>query len=90
MLTEHIKRLGGTPSGGTGAFYDKLMARDGLAAQLSLLDRGQTAVVRMLADMLPRLRDDALHTDLQDMHDVHVENLSRASREALPFIEKDL
>ncbi len=87
MLRSHIKRLGGTPSDATGAFYDKLINREGLAAQMSLLDRGQSAVVRMLAEMLPRLRDDALHADLQDMHDVHVDNIADANRQAAPFIE---
>lgn len=86
MLRRHIECLGGTPSDATGVFYEKLMARDGLAAQMSLLDRGQSAVVRMLAEMLPRLRDDALHADLQDMHDVHVDNISTANRRAAPFI----
>ena len=86
MLRAHIGRLGATPSDATGAFYEKLLARDGLAAQISLLDRGQNAVVRMLADMLPRLRDEALHADLQDMHDVHVTNIANANRLAEPFV----
>ena len=46
MLRSHVQRLGGTPTDVTGVFYEKLMAREGLAAQLKLLDRGQSAVVR--------------------------------------------
>jgi len=87
MLRRHIKRLGGTPSDATGAFFEKLITREGLAAQFSLLDRGQSAVVRMLAEMLPRLRDEALQADLQEMHDVHVDNISHANREAVAFTE---
>lgn len=85
MLGRHVRRLGGTPSRATGTFYDKLLAREGLAAQMTLLDRGQSAVVRLLAEMLPRLRDPELQADLEDMHDVHVANLARtapANREA--------
>lgn len=87
MLRENIKRLGGTPSDVTGGFYEKLVTREGLAAQMSLLDRGQSAVVRMLAEMLPRLRDEDLYADLKDMHDVHVDNIANANRRAAAFIE---
>ena len=87
MLRKHIRRLGGTPSAATGAFFEKLTAREGLAAQFSLLDRGQSAVVRMLAEMLPRLGDEDLHADLLEMHDVHVDNIARANEQAAGFIE---
>jgi len=87
MLRGHIKRLGGTPSDATGVFFEKLVTREGLTAQMDLLDRGQSAVVRMLSDMLPRLRDDVLLADMQDMHDVHVDNIANANRRAAPFIE---
>lgn len=87
MLRRHIRRLGGTPSDATGVFFDKLITREGLAAQFSLLDRGQSAVVRMLAEMLPRLRDDELHADLLEMHDVHIDNIAHANQQAEAFIE---
>jgi hypothetical protein len=32
------------------------------------------------------LRDEALHDDLQNMHDVHVKNIANANRQAEPFI----
>jgi hypothetical protein len=60
MLRGHIGRLGGRPSEETGAFYEKLMARQGLAAQLALLDRGQSAVVRMIDEAMPRIADPSL------------------------------
>ena len=57
MLRSHVQRLGGTPTDVTGVFYEKLMAREGLAAQLKLLDRGQSAVVRMIDETMPRIAD---------------------------------
>lgn len=87
MLRTHVQRLGGTPSDATGAFYEKLLAREGLAAQMSLLDRGQSAVVDMLTEMLPRLRDDALLTDLQEMRAVHIDNIEAANQQAAAFLQ---
>ncbi|MCR9259857.1 MAG: DUF6306 domain-containing protein [Pseudomonadaceae bacterium] len=89
MLRGHIKRLGGIPSDATGTFFEKLITREGLGAQISLLDRGQSAVVRMLAEMLPRLQDDDLYTDLQEMHDVHVVNIEKANQQVAPFVESE-
>lgn len=79
MLRRHIKRLGGTPTDKTGVFYDKLMAKPTFAAQLSLLDRGQGAVVKMLEEMLPRLSDAELRQELLEMRDVHVVNIRRCA-----------
>jgi hypothetical protein len=79
MLTGHVVRLGGAPSTATGVFFDKLMARETLAARMALLDRGQSAVVRMLDEMLPRVADQELAEDLQQMRDVHVQNLARCA-----------
>lgn len=89
MLRHHIVRLGGTASDSTGAFYDKLVNREGLEAQLSLLDRGQSAVVRMLSEMLPRLRDEKLQADLKEMLEVHVDNIANANQFAAPYLKKD-
>ena len=79
MLRSQVQRLGGRASDVTGVFYQKLMARDGLAAQLALLDRGQSAVVRAIEQMLPRIADAALHADLVEMRDVHVRNIARCA-----------
>jgi hypothetical protein len=76
MLRSHVQRLGGTATDVTGVFYEKLMAREGLAAQLKLLDRGQSAVVRSIEEMLPRIADAALRDDLVEMRDVHVRNIA--------------
>ena len=76
MLTGHIRRLGGKATRKTGAFYGKLMGTDGLAAQLGLLDRGQGWVVRKLQESLPRIEDEALRADLQEMIDVHQANIA--------------
>jgi hypothetical protein len=80
MLSHHVTRLGATPSRATGVFYDKLKARETLADKLKLLDRGQSAVVRMLAEAIPRINDTALREDLEEMRDVHVRNIERCAR----------
>jgi len=79
MLRGHIERLGGEASRATGVFYEKLMAREGLAAKLKLLDRGQSAVVRAIDDALPRIDDALLAADLGEMREVHVRNIARCA-----------
>lgn len=77
MLYRHIVRLGGTPSGVTGAFADKLARSETLTARLQLLNRGQAWVVRELATALPQIEDHDLHADLTDMLRVHEANIAR-------------
>ena len=79
MLRGHVERLGGEATRETGVFFEKLMARDGLAAKLKLLDRGQSAVVRAIDDALPRIDDAALVADLTEMREVHVCNIARCA-----------
>lgn len=79
MLGHHLTRLGHVPSRKTGVFYEKLLARETLAARLQLLDRGQSAVVRMLDELLPSIRDPALEADLSEMRDTHVENIRKCA-----------
>ncbi len=79
MLGHHLTRLGHTPSRTTGVFYEKLRARETLEARIHLLDRGQSAVVRILDEMLPSIRDPDLLTDLTEMRDIHVENIRRCA-----------
>ena len=50
-----------------------------LAAQLKLLDRGQSAVVRMIDETMPRIADAALRDDLTEMREVHVRNIARCA-----------
>ncbi|HEX7034135.1 MAG TPA: DUF6306 domain-containing protein [Pseudomonadales bacterium] len=79
MLTRHIERLGGTPSRATGVFYEKLLSRPDPQARLRLLDRGQKAVVDMLDDLLGRTLDMELRRDLEEMREVHVQNIARCA-----------
>lgn len=84
MLRKHIKRLGGEPTDKTGVFYEKLMAKPTFASQLSLLDRGQGAVVKMIDEMLPRLDDPELVRELEEMREVHVVNIRRCAEVNVP------
>src|SRR3546814_7896767 len=81
MLAGQIKRLGGSPSGACGAFYDKVMALDEPVERLALLNRGQGWVVRKLDAMIPRVKDEVLRADLREMADSHVENIAERSEE---------
>jgi hypothetical protein len=45
---------------------------------IALLNRGQGWVVPMLTEMLPRVRDDALHRDLAEMLRAQEVNIERA------------
>lgn len=84
MLRRHVARLGGTPSRKTGLFHDKVMALDGIGPRLDLLNRGQGWVVRKLREALPRLHDEALRRDLQDMLTVHERNIQYCSELPIP------
>ncbi|MDE2073592.1 MAG: nitronate monooxygenase [Alphaproteobacteria bacterium] len=79
MLLGWVRRLGGTPSGQVGAFYDKAMAIAGIAERAAFINRGQGWVVRKLREILARVRDDSLHADLADMLKAHEENIARVN-----------
>lgn len=79
MLAGQIGRLGGTPSRRCGAFFDKAMAIEDPYERIAFLNRGQAWVVRKLAALLPRIRDDALHADLRHMHESHEANIATAA-----------
>ena len=76
MLLRHIARLDGQASPRMGAFHGKAMAIEGLEARLTFLNRGQGWVVRKLREMLPRVQDEALRGDLQEMLEAHVANIA--------------
>lgn len=78
MLASHIKALGQRPSMQVGAFHAKAMAIGDLYQRIEFLNRGQAWVVRRLREMLPRLRNDALHKDLSRMLLAHEANIDRA------------
>lgn len=76
MLGHHLTRLGYVPSRNVGVFYEKLAKRTTLDDKLRLLDRGQAAVVRVLDELLPSIRDSALYRDLEEMRATHVRNIA--------------
>ncbi|MBL8666040.1 MAG: hypothetical protein JNM48_01115 [Rhodospirillales bacterium] len=79
MLAAHIKRLGRPPSTRVGSFHGKAMAIADPFARIDFLNRGQGWVVRRLREMLPRLRDEALHQDLSAMLQAHEANIALAA-----------
>ena len=79
MLLKQLKILGAPASTQIGAFEGKAMAIDKLEERLAFLNRGQGWVVRKLKEMLPKVRDDALHRDLSDMLRSHEINIERAA-----------
>ncbi|HEX2812344.1 MAG TPA: DUF6306 domain-containing protein [Sphingopyxis sp.] len=79
MLSRQIRRLGGTPSRKCGAFRGKAMAIADPIERLAFLNRGQAWVVRRLAELMRRVRDDALHADLRDMLESHKVNIDSAA-----------
>ena len=79
MLLRRIKGLGGIASPRMGGFYAKAMAIDDLAARIAFLNRGQGWVVRKLGDIIPKVRDAALHEDLNHMLSSHIANITLAN-----------
>jgi len=79
MLSHHVSRLGGTPSHETGEFLEKLLKRPTLEAQMTLVDRGQRAVVGMVDAIIPCIDDPLLRQDLVAMRSEHIVNLARAA-----------
>jgi hypothetical protein len=84
MLIRHLKALGETPSTKVGAFYDKAMAIQDLAARTIFLTLGPGWVVRKLREMLPRVRDDRLHADFAEMLQSHEANIALANNVVHP------
>lgn len=62
-----------------GAFKDKALAIEALSDRIAFLNRGQGWVVRKFREMLPKVRDDALHSDLSEMLTSHEANIARAN-----------
>lgn len=79
MLASHIKALGEQPSPKVGAFYGKAMAIADLAERVTFLNRGQGWVVGKLREMLPRVRDNRLHTNFARMLRSHEANIALAN-----------
>jgi hypothetical protein len=83
-LTKQIRRLGGSPSAATGAFFDKIIALEEWPARFRLLDRGQRWVAKRIDEVLPQLDDAELTGFLIEMRDRHNENIDRCAK-ALPM-----
>lgn len=82
MLIGQIRRLSATPSRTRGAFAQKAMAIADPHERLVFLNRGQNWVVRKLAELTPRVRDDTLHAALRQMGESHILNIDAAKRVA--------
>jgi Domain of unknown function (DUF6306) len=78
MLMEHVRARGAVPSKRVGDFYDRAMAIGDVGERIDFLNRGQGWVVRKLREMIPRVRDNALHGDLVNMLESHVANIALA------------
>jgi hypothetical protein len=79
MLASALAALAASPSPATGTFYGKAMAITDMKERIAFLNRGQGWVVRKLREMLPRVRDDALHAKLAAMLQAHETNIARAA-----------
>jgi uncharacterized protein YeaO (DUF488 family) len=77
MLVAALRGLGAKPSPRIGAFYEKVMAIGDLPGRLALLIRGQSWVARKLREILPRVQDDSLRTNLAEMLAAHERNIRR-------------
>ncbi len=78
MLLRQLRVLGEPASPKVGAFQEKALAIADLRERIAFLNRGQGWVVRKLREMLPKVRDDGLHRDLQEMLQAHEANIARA------------
>lgn len=79
MLSTHIKRLGRPPSTRVGSFHARAMAIADPLERIAFLNRGQGWVARRLREILPRVRDEALHQDLSAMLQGHEDNIALAA-----------
>jgi hypothetical protein len=78
MLFEALEALKAKPSEVIGPFYDKASAIPDPLERIAFLNRGQAWVVRKLRDLTPKVRDDRLHRNLQEMLAAHEQNIALA------------
>ncbi len=76
VLYKTIQRLGGVASHDTGAFVQKTLAIDGLAARLQFVNKGQAWVVRKIEEVLPMVPDDLARSMLDEMRRSHIDNIA--------------
>jgi 5,10-methenyltetrahydrofolate synthetase len=75
ILSELVKKLGGTPSAATGDFLGKALAIEGRLARLQFLNRGQGWVARKIGEALPQVQQDYARVALSAMRDSHLLNI---------------
>ncbi|HEY1710784.1 MAG TPA: DUF6306 domain-containing protein [Rhizomicrobium sp.] len=51
-----------------------------MRARVAFINRGQGWVVKKLREMLPKVRDDAMHADFKAMLDGHETNIALANQ----------
>ena len=77
MLIGVIRVLRVAPSRMTGAFYEKAMAIKDIKERLLFINRGQGWVVRRLQNLIPRIQEADIRSQLQKMLDAHTLNIRR-------------
>lgn len=80
LLLDVIGLLGGEPVREVGDFEAKVMALEEERDRIALLNRGQAWVVRRLETLLPRIGDSDVSTRLQEMLELHRQNITAAAR----------
>lgn len=77
-LTQHITRLGGTPSRRTGDFLETIRAAEGWTRRLDLLVRGQRWVAKRISERMTSIEDAELAAFLTEMQTTHLVNVAEA------------
>lgn len=75
MLTRELRRLGAVVGREVGSFHEKAMAISEIESRLLFLNKGQSWVVRKLEELLLRVEEEQLRSELVDMRDAHVRNI---------------
>jgi 5-formyltetrahydrofolate cyclo-ligase len=75
ILSDLVKKLGGTPSAKTGDFLGKALAVEGRVARLQFLNRGQGWVARKIGEALPQVQQDFARAALSAMSESHLLNI---------------
>ena len=76
ILVDLLEGLGHPRSSATGTFLQKLLATEGFARRMELLNRGQAWVERRITEALPRIADIRVRKALVEMRTSHANNIS--------------
>jgi len=80
LLLAAIKHLDGDAHQSVGEFEGKVMALADETDRIALLNRGQAWVVRRLEAILPRTDDAGVASCLQNMLELHQQNIAAAAQ----------